>query len=465
MRHFLLVILLMYISVLLYSQPDTWENITANGFNDSAQNTMPEVAVFKSFLYVASAPLGPGTAKLHRSATGNSGDWQEVTPPLQGDKSIHAFGTTMLDSGYIWCGTGSGNCCAIFRSTNGETWLRISERGFGVPGLVGATPHMVLFQGPSDTIPHLYAGGISHGGITPAQVWRIPYTSTDTSAWELVLDFAAIDSSVSIVSYFYVWNNVLYFGTDGSGQLWESSDGVNFTQNMYVGNGFGLPGNFVLSSFEVFNDTMYVTTTNRKGGQLWRSGDMMNWEQVTNNAFGEGSKVSELRSLRVAFNKLWVTAYTEPDSGSTGTPIWRSDDGATFIQSNTNGFGNSDNNGQNAVCIGFGNFEYLAGPNYVSGGQLWRTQMSTGINADLSNSSVNIFPNPVQDYLQISSKNIGVSEVQIYNFSGQMVFSSEYNSEKNLVIQCPETAQGIVFIKVLLDNNDVVYSKVLILNK
>jgi len=346
-----------------------WEQVISDGFNDNDQNTIPEMEVFENYLYVSTAAQEGGQlAELWRSVDGES--WEEITDfdPSSQASSIHSFGVTDLGGGYIWFGTGSGFGAEIYRSQDGETWTGISEKGFGNSGLTGAAPHMVVFDG------YLYAGAGSHGKGTPGQVWRIPYTSTEPDDWEQLVDFADSNENVQTITYFYVWDDTLYFGTDAGGQLWESTDGVHFSQNQYVGTGFGDKTNYVLSSFVVFDDYFYVTTTNKYGGQLWRSNDGMHWEQITDDAFGKGKAVNELRSLRVSFGKIWLTAYTQLGY-SDGTPIWVSDDGVNFVQYNEDGFGDGNNNGQNAVTIGFGDYQYFGGPNYVDGGQVWRVKV------------------------------------------------------------------------------------------
>ena len=355
-----------------------WTQIIGDGFGHTDQDTVPEFEVFKGYLYAATAPTGPGMAKLHRTATGNADDWEEVTPDLAGDKSIHSFGTTDSGDGYIWFGTGSpSNGGTIFRSEDGETWTQISHRGFGNALLTGAAPHMVVYQGSDDDEPYLYAGMGSHGAGEEAQVWRTPFGSTNKDDWEPLVDFAEDDDhDVTIITYFYVWEDTLYFGTDGDGQIWQSTDGSTFEEMPGMEPGFGDSDNFVISSLVEFNGSFYATTTNHKtGGELWFTEDGSEWDSITTDAFGKGPAVNELRSLRTSFDKIWLTAYTQTDL-SDGTAVWCSEDGLTFEQSNTDGFGDPNNNGQNAVTIGFGDYQYWGGPNYEDGGQIWRAAIA-----------------------------------------------------------------------------------------
>jgi len=370
---------------------------------------------------------------------------------LNGDRSIHSFGITDLGGGYLWCGTGSpANGSTIFRTQDGVTWTEITLRGFGNPLLTGAAPHMVVFQGPADAEPYLYAGMGSHGGGTPGQVWRTPYTNTDPNNWVRLVDCDTIDASMQTITYFYAWNNKIYFGTDGTGQLWESTDGTNFTQNTGVGNGFSVPTNKVLSSFEEFNGQLYATTNNQiLGGQIWRTADGASWSLVTNNAFSKADSVTEMRSLRASFGKLWVTGYTDT-SKCMGTPIWQSDDGTTWVQSNVDGFGDINNNGQNAITIGFGDYQYFGGPNYIDGGQVWRANMATtSINQNGIDCNPVLAPNPFNDHSVLYLKN-GCSQpkqIEIYDVLGKRI--RIINSEHNLALTIKRRGlkAGIYFFK------------------
>ncbi len=460
MKTFTLSIVMICFSQLSYGQADVWYQVVSDGFGIPAQNTVPEMEFFEGYLYTSTAPIGPGLAKLYRSSSGDIGTWTNVTPPLSGDKSIHSFGITDLDSGYIWCGTGNPTTGAmIYRSRNGTSWIPIAVRGFGDQGLSTAAPHMVVFQGSSDTIPYLYAGVGSHGGGIPGQVWRIPFSDSIPSDWVRLIDFDTVTTSVNdtvdLISYFCLWKNKIYFGTNAKGQLWESSDGVNFTRNMGVGYGFdSLSTNIVISSIEVFNDTMYATTTNMQGGQLWRSGDGVNWQMITDDAFGKGNAVNELRSLRTSFGKIWLTGYTDINY-SNGTPVWRSDNGSQFIQSNIDGFGDINNNGQNAITIGFGNYQYFGGPNYQSGGQVWRADMSTKIDeTNKDDCSVCIYPNPFpgSEYIYIESECYTINDLSIYDITGKLITAITSSSDNQFRIGKGTLKAGLYFYSFYTDD-------------
>ncbi|MBI4930727.1 MAG: T9SS type A sorting domain-containing protein [Bacteroidetes bacterium] len=461
MKIFTLFIGLIFISHLTFAQADVWSPVVTDGFSNPNNYGIVEFDVFKGQLYAATAQKAVGTAQLWRSTTGNTGSWTQVTnfiPALPSAvKNIPSFGKTNLGGGIMWLGTGSPNTgTRIYRSTDGSNWTAISKKGFGNPGLITPSPNMVVFQGTSDTIPYLYAGGGSHGGSTNAEVFRIPYNSTDSADWVKLIDFDTVATTASdivdLISYWCVWNNKIYFSGNGSGQIWESSDGINFTQNLLggTGYGFGVPSNIVIACLQVFNDTLFAATTNKiLGGQMYRTGDGINWQSVTTDAFGKGNSAEELHNIDTAFGYIWVTAYTDTAT-SNGCPIWRSSDGWFFVQSNTDGFGNPDIDGENPVTISFGNNMYFGGPNYTAGGQIWRTTVATEVQNLSNNILINVFPNPNNGEFTVYGLQFPV-QLQIYNSLGQIVHEQTLNSNLKTV-NLSEAKSGIYFLQIKSDN-------------
>ena len=474
MKKHLLVWTLTSLSLFSFGQADIWLPIETTGFG-SPQNV--NIGVFQTFngnIYCATERNGSGTAQIRYSATGNSGTWNPITtfaPSLHlSVKAFPAFGK--LDSaGIMWVGTGSGIGTRIYRTTDGINFSAISMRGFNNnAGLFTPSPNMVVFQGSSDTIPYLYAGAGSHGGNTNAEVWRIPYNSTDSSDWVRIIDFDTIippiipADTVDLISYWCVWNNKIYFSTNCKGQLWESTDGINFTQNMNVGYGFGVGSNIVIACLQVFNDTLYASTTNKTlGGQLYRTGDGITWQQITANAFGKADTVEELHHMDTAFGYIWVTAYTDT-SISNGSPVWRSSDGINFTQSNIDGFGNPLIDGQNPGIISFGNNMYFGGPNYTAGGQIWRTDMTTGINQPHNNgSALNIYPNPFSTQTTLQTDNpLNNATLTLFNSFGQKVKQIKNISGQTVTFYRDNLPNGLYFVRLTQDSKVIITKKLLI---
>lgn len=407
MKRLLIISIILFIQITIcVSQNDNWMQIIGDGFDNVNNYEITEFEEFNGYLYAACGHPPSNNSGLWRSSDGNIGSWTEIinfSPAINGTSCITSFCKSSFDGGYFWAGTANPiNGAMIYRSQDGVNWTCICKKGFGNNELIVLSPHMVIFKGTGDSVEYLYAGAGSHGGTANAQVWRTPYNNTDSLNWSLLVDFANIDTTVTLVSYFYLWNDKIYFATDGGGQLWESADGINFTKNIGVGNGFGVLSNHVIACIVDFQGYLYVTTTNKIiGGQLWRTPDGVIWENITNDAFGKADSVEELHNMRTSFDKIWITGYTNI-SVSKGSPIWKSDDGVNFVQSNTDGFGNINNNGENPVTIKFGNFQYFGGPNHIEGAQIWRTLIATGMNESaITNYSISLYPNPFSHIVNI----------------------------------------------------------------
>lgn len=382
--HSFFIIFAVLFPVSLLSQTDNW--IKVSGSWETPENyATHEFSEFKDYLYASFAKVSGnlGSAEIWRSQSGSSNTWEKVIfdADVKTIKSIPSMNTTTLGDGYMWiaCSDQAGGGCVIYRSSDGTNWVKINNNGFGDTNSFSPSPNMVLYQGQGDAVPYLYAGSGSHSTSNngpSAEIWRIPYTDTNPSKWEKVLDFKDIDPSVTQITYFYIWNNKIYFGVNAGARLFESSNGKTFSENLYLSNAIKGKKNGVIACIIDFDNKLYISTNNTiTGGQLYSSVDGISWMSVTENAFGKGNAVIELHNLDTTFGYLWVTGYTDI-AKLQGCPIWKSNDGKNFNQSNTDGFGDKNNNGENPVTIGFENHQYFGCPNYANGAQIWRSNMN-----------------------------------------------------------------------------------------
>jgi hypothetical protein len=183
---------------------------------------------------------------------------------------------------------------------------------------------------------------------------------------------------------------------------------------------------------------------------MYRTNNGLSWEAVTTDAFGKADTVNELRSLRESFGKLWVTGYTDT-SKSLGSPIWYSENGVDWYRSNVDGFSNPENDGQNAVVIGFKGKEYFAGPNYGAGAQVWRTVTSSGTE-ESQGGRILLYPNPIEDQLNLRFEGeLTNFEVKIYDQLGRLRFSSQYESLTELQIDLSDFSEGTYHLHLCSD--------------
>lgn len=445
-------------SFAIFGQADNWQQIVGNGFGDVNNTEVDEFFVFKDKIFAATRrPAATGAAQLWVSSTGDIGSWSKIVfspaiPPQA--NAIPTVHTTALGGGIAYIGTtnmisGGG----VYRSVNGSSWTQINTNGFGTKENFMVAPTMQVFKG-SASQDYLYVG--TRNTTTGAQVWRTPYDNTTPSNWTKVADFSTIDTSVKTPTYGYVFNNKLYVGTDGTtAYLYESADGSAWSKNTGVGNGFGISTNRNIASMVEFNGMLYATTHNpTTGGQLWRSADGDAWTSVTSDAFGKGNSIDELHNLRVANGILWVTGQWTVGT-SAPTVVWKSYDGLNFIQSNTDGFGDANNNGGFPVVTGFGNRIYCGVQNTTTGAQLWRACLPT--NSVLNISACNSYASPSGNYVWTAP---GTYSDTIANAAGcdsimsiNLTINTADTSVTNSVSSLTANATGAIYQWLDCDNN------------
>lgn len=440
-----------------FGQADTWTSIITNGFWSSQNYDVIGFETFKDTLYATCGRTGAGQAEMYRSGDGVT--WTQVlydgTPSAKGIASINA---DTIDGGYMWIATGDiVQGTKVYRTENGTSWIPISNGGFGNPGLWIPTPHMVLFQGTGDTIPYLYAAGNSHGGAEVSMVFRTPYNNTNPNNWDTIVDFNTRDTNVTQVTYFYDWNNKLYFGTNGDSLLYESTDGLNFITNTGVANDF-LPSDILIACLIDYNGNLYAGTNNQNpafGGQLYRTSDGSSWTNITYMLTAAGHQPSvdvELHDIDTANGYLWVTPYTDTLTSTSGIPIWRSTDNSvsSFVQSNTDGFGNPLIDGENPAVYGFKGRQYFGGPNYTNGGQIWRTQLMSGVREiNQIGCDLNVFPNPISENgiltISMDCDNEYDLALSVFDITGEQVPINHAISANGIKIQAKNLKAGLYF--------------------
>lgn len=356
----------------------------------------------------------------------------------------------------IWMATGDlVQGTKVYRTQNGTSWIAISNGGFGNPELWSPTPHMVLFQGTGDAIPYLYAAGNSHGGPAKSIVLRTPYSNTNPTSWDTIVDFNLRDPDVTQVTYFYIWNSKLYFGTNGDSLLFESTDGINFVANKGAASNF-YGSDLLIACLVDFHGKLYAGTNNQNlGGQLYWTNDGNTWNRITSLLPNfEANVDEELHDIDTANGFLWVTPYTDTLNSTSGIPVWRSTDTAVtaFVQSNTDGFGDPNIDGENPAVYGFKGREYFGGPNYVTGAHIWRTDIFTSINETENEScKTTVFPNPFSDNanIQFDSDCAAISQLIIYDITGKLILSFENPTDNQIKIEKNNLNTGMYFYQIL----------------
>ncbi len=138
-----------------------------------------------------------------------------------------------------------------------------------------------------------------------------------------------------------------------------------------VSDGFEDPHNLSIESLITFGDYLYAGTYKDpfqfEGCELWRSDDGTTWEQVNSDGFGNENNI-RIASMAVFDGYLYV--------GTSGGKIWRSSNGTNWSQANENGFGNENNIYITSMAV-FDGYLYAGTSNYGTGAEIWRTSDGT----------------------------------------------------------------------------------------
>jgi len=77
--------------------------------------------------------------------------------------------------------------------------------------------------------------------------------------------------------------------------------------------------------------------------------------------------------------------------------------------------------------------------------------MCVGIDEDIANSNVNLFPNPANDLVTFTAEGSTIAEVQIFDLTGKMIYAN-YPSSSRLEVNTSNYASGTYIVKVITEN-------------
>jgi hypothetical protein len=249
----------------------------------------------------------------------------------------------------------------VFNLAVKQPWMQVNETGFG--NLTNKNISALEVFGTQ-----LYAG--TQNPSEGATIWR----SDDGTNWNQVSDPGFSDvytNTNNSITDMIVFQSKLYAGTGWRaipGQIWRSGDGTTWEQ--VVADGFGSPSNLAIAAFGIFSDTLYVSTHDDGGLEIWRSvtGDSGGWTRVVAAGNGQASNI-----VVTGFMEFKGMFYAAVENGGTdGAEIWRTSDGLAWDRVVTGGF-NSTHNSQTGGFAIFNETLYVGTRNEVTGGQLWKS--------------------------------------------------------------------------------------------
>jgi hypothetical protein len=357
-----------------------WEQANTNGFGDPEVYEVTALEPFNGYLYAGTYnpnPVDPfpqfDGAQILRSPDGET--WIPMTEPGFGNDHDTAP-PAILDlapfNGYLYAATGRGDAAQIWRSQNGVNWSRVVNAGFGDPDIVAFSALAVYNQA-------LYVGAAKQD--SGAQIWRTLVGDGTLSNWTQVAPAAAMGDTAAVTG-FAVFDDgsdtglyaAVAYAADSPAQIWRTYGGDWET---VLNDGFGDSATTATGGMAVFDGDLYVGAGSKvSGAQLWRSSDGENWVQAA-PAFGDANN-EKVEQVFVFQNQLYIGVTNTV----TGIEIWRTADGAAWEQANLDGFGDSKNtttNGSNATA-GFLDRLYVGTSNITDGAELWRTLDAYGVN-------------------------------------------------------------------------------------
>ncbi|MGC9398602.1 MAG: hypothetical protein ACP5HM_05640 [Anaerolineae bacterium] len=339
-----------------------------------------EVVVFNGQLYLGMEADNDYGARLWRTKPGvvlpnGQADWEEVAE-IAGEP----FGNSVKDAdgrqndhidslavfnGVLYASNANGGTSkhgtTIYSSTTGNplSWHAVITAGFGYTENTNFKD-MQVFDG--------WLCGGTQNATTGAQVW----CTGDGSTWVQKNESGFGDSGNSLIASSGVFSGVLYVGVAGSqGSVWRTSDLATWTKVLTVTD---RPRVEIVGTF---SDTLYVAAganDGRNAGdptiRLYRSstGDPGSWDAPENPLDDEARNTRTIVDGGTVYNGALYIATMNTLSG---TQVWRTTDGVTWTQVNSDGFGTMRTFA--AELISFNGYLYAWASNYTIGQQVWRT--------------------------------------------------------------------------------------------
>jgi hypothetical protein len=301
------------------------------------------------------------------SAQGGASGWIQVNTNGFGNAQNKSIGSLTPFGGDLYAGTfnSSGTGAQLWHTSTGSNWTAVITNGFGITPNFGID-HLLSYNG------QLYAGVAND--VTGGEVWR----SVNGLDWTQVISQGFGDSTNGEVVRFTVFGDILYastasYTTTHGGEIWRTSTGNNGDWTRVVTNGFnGDFGNVMAISFGSFSGYLYAGTSNSTtGGEAWRTSNGITWTQVNTDGFGTANNPAV--SALASFNG-YLYASTRGKSGVSGAQVWRCQvcDGSDWTKTVDNGFGNI-NARLSSALEAFNSRLYFVVGNASTGMEVWQT--------------------------------------------------------------------------------------------
>jgi hypothetical protein len=301
------------------------------GFGNNDNLFSNSTVTFDGYVYVSNYNIVNGT-EVWRSNNGTT--WERVNTNNFDGTIIGGFGELAVfnNSLYAINSLVSANHVDVYKYAGGTTWPLVSEiGGIGNPTIIPMSS--AVYNGS------LYIGLID---ITNPAGISIIYKSngTDDTNWTASgsTGFDG-DADNEIVQSMAVYNGKLYASTlnEATGTEVWSFDGATWAQDNSDGYD-STSDNTSTGTLTSFNGALYASTWNVAGVEIWKTigGGAMNWAPVSIGGFGSAATNLSYGSI-VFKNKLYIGTIAD------SAKVYRTANGVSFEQVNTDGFGYADN--------------------------------------------------------------------------------------------------------------------------
>lgn len=233
----------------------------------------------------------------------------------------------------------------ILRSNDGLAWESVATaEDFGLIWNDGEFDYFGQFHQLAIFNGKLYANIDYYDPVTEFDVSAIfSSPNGDPGTWEQVINFPGWDGP----GPFHIFKGALYVVSDwvitpdwegAPGQIWRTFDGVNW--EMVVDDGLGNPLEYNFGGLADYKGYLYVGmgalfTESGQVGQLWRSRDGLQWEQVDISGLLSQNDV-KIDGGFVYHGKLYIYTVNFYEGGS----VFRTKDAKTWERVNEPGWGN-----------------------------------------------------------------------------------------------------------------------------
>lgn len=307
----------------------TFTGTRSPGFGDNQNLFANSMVTYGDYVYIANYNDTTGT-EIWRSNNGT--EWAQVNTNNFGDAATTSFAALSVFNGSLYAinSLNTDNHVDIYRYSSGTSWSTVATIGNG--NTRRNTPLSTAVYNNSLYVS-LYNANADVSAV---------YSSADGENWDVAGaasggDTGFGDNNNQLIFSMATYNNRLYASTsnDATGtEIWYFN-GSSWTQSN--SDGFdGTVDNYGTGSLTNFNGALYASTMNTTtGAEVWRTTGT-DWELVSNAGFGDVATNNTFGSA-VFKDKLYIGFI------NTSAKVYRTSDGTSWEQVNTNGFGYEDN--------------------------------------------------------------------------------------------------------------------------